>query len=285
MNLLSQLRGINPILGSWHRREWLFYFAVIPTTLIIIFLLPISIKQYLILDLQNPTLLSIFVNHYTHTDLAHLTNNLIGYLLTVFILFNIETNRSRFHRVTAFFLIAVPFICSLTMIRLFPIPYGMLGFSAVTSAFTGYIVYSANAYLRSRYSYIQLGFITIPLLANFTLLCINNNFGTPITLISSFLLIVFLIIERKNIIRLIKELDHEIKIIPKKNAGLEFTYKLCTLTLTIILVFSLPNLIPTNIEQGKMIVNTIIHYIAWIIGVFLPIGLDILKLSRKTSRS
>jgi hypothetical protein len=267
VGILDEFTRINPILAKWHKTEWVFYFLIIPTALYLVYLLPDALKQSLVLNPKQPTPISIFANHYIHDSLDHLTSNLVGYLLSVGLIFNIETSKTRFHRVTVFFLIGLPIITSLILVIFFPFNVSMFGFSAIVSALIGYIVYATYAYLQKRYAYIRTSFVVILLLVNLTILFINNNYA--FARLAAVAFVIFMISERRIILNLFKDLTNELKTIPK-NAWLELIYKIILVAYLIIFVFSLPSLIPANIVSGTLIVNTPIHFMGWMFGLFLP---------------
>ena len=154
----EKIRQINPILKNWSRLCWLVYFLFIPVFLLVLFILPDSIKQYLVLQSNNPSLLSVFFNHYTHINFIHVLNNIFIYLITSFLIFNIETNKKRFFLVTLLFFLFLPFIVSFILLLLIPSNFYMLGFSAINASFIGYLIFSVYNFLKDQYDFIKISF-------------------------------------------------------------------------------------------------------------------------------
>lgn len=111
---------MNPLIRIWSSKDWAFFFAAIPALLCLVFLLPAGVKQYLILAPKAPTLLSLFASNYTHSELVHLLSNIGIYWLVLFVLFNIETDRTRFYTVSAASFLILPLVSSLYVVSTLP---------------------------------------------------------------------------------------------------------------------------------------------------------------------
>ncbi len=273
MGIAAKVRKINPLIDGWSKADWIFYFVAVPVLLLAVFFLPSSIKQYLILQMQAPTILSIFANHYTHTDPMHLIGNLSVYIVLVFLIFNLETDKKRFHTMSVFFFIIVPLVVSLILIRFLSILPPTQGFSAIDAAIMGYLIYSAYTYLRARYNFIKPNILAISIFANMALLTIFNGYGLGIISVCLIGLFAFLFIEFRNIVSLSRELFKSYKSISRK-AFFELVYKTTIFLFTGCLMFALPTLVPFNIVEGSAIINSAAHYIGWLLGLFVPVILE-----------
>jgi len=142
-------------LKRWNVKEWLFFFLIIPLILIIIYLLPQSTKDIFILKTQHPTLVSIFLSNYTHSTSDHFWNNLFSYLIVMFLIFIINTNKKIFYSISLLNFIVVPIISSLLTIFIILFsssgPRSSQGFSAIVLAFIGYLPFSLFNYFKKLY--------------------------------------------------------------------------------------------------------------------------------------
>jgi hypothetical protein len=99
--------------ADWKKSDGLFYFVFVPTLLIFIFSLPDSLKEaYFILYPSRITLYSLFLSNYVHSNLSHFSGNLITYLALCFLIFNFETNKSRFYAYSILMFLVLPWIIS-----------------------------------------------------------------------------------------------------------------------------------------------------------------------------
>jgi len=193
---LQNLYMMNPILQSWKKTDYLFFFIFIPAFLSFMYLLPVNIKNYFILDTSNPTIFSIFLSNYEHVKFLHFFGNLLFYLIVIFLLFNIEINKKIFRKCSILIFIILPFISSILLIYRFPNLPPSLGFSAIGSAFMGYAIYSIFYYIKNFY-YTQLNYFFIYLIIIINLIATEFNLKDhPFLLyvkIISFLLFIILI--------------------------------------------------------------------------------------------
>jgi len=153
-------------LKRWNVKEWLFFFLIIPLILIIIYLLPQSTKDVFILKTQHPTLVSIFLSNYTHSTFDHFRDNLASYLIVMFLIFSINTDKKIFYLISLLNFIVVPIISSLLTIFIILFlssgPLSSQGFSAIASAFVGYLPFSFFNYLKKLHPQeISLDFFTL----------------------------------------------------------------------------------------------------------------------------
>lgn len=140
-------------LTTWPWPYWLFFYGIIPLVLVIVPQVPLLL-QYMglssstsqdafnlifLLDFYRPTVSSMFLMNYTHTELLHLCGNLSVYI------FVLEHNRSRLSLMSGYFLTLLPLLVSIVSILFFR---GLIvhmvsfkGFSGIIMAYYGYAIY------------------------------------------------------------------------------------------------------------------------------------------------
>ena len=150
MNISNiDVNRLNPLLKSWGKIDYAIFFLLVPAVLTFVYILPFGIKDYLVLQPLNPTFLSIFFSNYTHIEFFHFFNNILAYLIIIFLIFNIETDKKLFYKTSLLIFILLPFISSLSIIYLTPTVSPTLGFSAISSAFLGYLLYAVYNFLKN----------------------------------------------------------------------------------------------------------------------------------------
>lgn len=270
------LRKFNPVLVKWKFLDYLSFFLFIPIVISIIYILPNSIKEFLIFHPSRITLLSIFFSNYVHSGFFHFMSNLVSYLLILFLLFNVETDRRFFYRISIFILFLLPFISSFLNIFLINNNLTMQGFSALVSGFLGYFLFSACNYIEKKYKikkkYELFAFI---LLINFSIIIF---FSLKTDFFMQFLCLVIALILIIYLRRIIWDLGKEfLKFMNSKKMKARYRfYRFFILLLTvIIIIFSLFFIIPSEINMGNnTFTNIVSHYIGYVIGAFIPILLE-----------
>jgi hypothetical protein len=115
--------------------------AVVPAVLLLVGTLPPGIRESLVFEYADPTLLTAYTASYVHFGPGHLLVNIFGYFLVVpmaYLLSVLSGHRDRFFVTFGTFLIAFPFALSglnWWVLR----PAAGLGFSGVLLAFVGYL--------------------------------------------------------------------------------------------------------------------------------------------------
>jgi len=210
-----------------------------------------------------------------HQDLKHLSNNLISYLITIFIVFNIETNKEIFIKSAILILLLLPFVSSAFTLSLLPGLNSSRGFSAILSAFIGYLLVSATNFfdyklnLGSKNNFLYMLFIANLLLT--MVFSINAGF---FFLISAFLLLIYLLYQNR--LDFIEIFNYISMYVQKSNQipVLQDTYNITVTLLLLILIFSLSVLIPLNIVSEGQVVDISAHYLGYIFGILIPILLN-----------
>jgi hypothetical protein len=147
VSCLSRIDQVKNNLNSWTFFEWSFFWGIIPLILVIIFLLPQSIKNdFFILNTANPwAIQTYFLYAYTHSQLFwHLIGNVAFYFVTLFVIFAFENNKRRFWIMVKSSFLLVPIITAtltITFFRILGLTGTSQGFSAIDGAFLAYTIF------------------------------------------------------------------------------------------------------------------------------------------------
>jgi hypothetical protein len=117
-------------------------FGLIPVILLIVGSLPLSQQSEWALQINNPTLAQLYLSNFVHSDIPHLSNNIVGFLLTMGILFPLATLTKRqwvLATLSVLVLTVGPFVVSLYTVDVLAGTEAetVVGFSGVNSAFVG----------------------------------------------------------------------------------------------------------------------------------------------------
>jgi hypothetical protein len=139
----------NENLKQWKVVEGIAFFLLVPLLLIAVFLLPPGIREtYFTLHPKNPTLPTLLLYDFNHANENHIEGNLISYLLVMFLIFNFESNKSRFYVSIIYCFIIIPIILALMAIALIP-NLSDLGFSGTIAALMGYLVIVIYTFIKT----------------------------------------------------------------------------------------------------------------------------------------
>jgi hypothetical protein len=256
----------NLIITSWNWKDYITFFLLIPSILILIFLLPQSIKSSLILYTKNPTLLSIFFSNFVHSDFNHIKSNLIIYFFITFLIFGVETNKRVFHRSMLIIFFILPIFSSLIEIYFLPMLNTIQGFSAIVSALAGYFLYSTCNYLKKFYEVHEISsFFWLLLMINFMLLTFFNQ-KLDLFVLTFGITLVFLYGNRRNIRIIFEKIKLKYKDL-KKFKFIGRFYRIELFFISLLFIFSLPFLVPFDIKMGTSVINTPAHYIGYLFGL------------------
>lgn len=266
---------IRNYLKRWQKQDYFIFLIFLPAILILFYFLPGAIKSLFILNTKNPTFLSIFFSNYIHTDFSHLLNNLVGYLLIIFLLFNVETNRKMLYKISLSNFIILPFIISLSTIYFLPQLQTSQGFSAIVLAFTGYLLFSIFLYLKDNYHQkLNYTFLWLLLMINFTIWSIFSEIGFLLVLIPITLILLFC--NRNSIKEILIQMKSEFYKLSRQNF-IRRAYNILIFLLTFVFIFSLWKFLPTKIITKIGAINIVAHYLGYCFGVFVPILIEKLK--------
>jgi hypothetical protein len=197
-------------------------------------------------------------------------------------IFNIETGRRRFLKVSAALFLVLPIALSMVMLRFLPDLPPMQGFSAVGSGFVGYVIYAAYSLLKRKFEFVKTSLLGLMLIINFLELTILNSYGTELTILISVLLCFTLFVSRKELVALGKESLAYFKKKSKRKNLFGYIYIWSVLALSIVMSFSLPFIVPVDFIQESAITNILAHYLGWVLGFSIPLTFDGIRFLRKT---
>lgn len=244
----------------------------VPVILVVFYLFPSKIKEnYFILTPSNPTITSIFLSNFTHSSPQHLIMNLLSYLILIPSILHLETNRKRFY---LFFLLAltlVPILSSLLVIYLIPQLPPVQGFSAVTSALTGYLLYSVYSYAKKNFQANYFFFFFL-IMVNFALWSAYNS-RIILFLISALTALLLFYVNRTEIKEILSMLISKFREL-RELKFMSRVYNIVIFAFIVSYAFSLYALIPPEIVVENMLINTPAHYFGYCFGVFVPFVLS-----------
>ncbi|MEM5871510.1 MAG: hypothetical protein QW051_01420 [Candidatus Aenigmatarchaeota archaeon] len=262
-------------LKKWKLKDYLIFFFIVPLILFAIYLTPYEIKQNFILSVSSPTIQSIFISNYTHSEFYHLVYNLILYFLIIFLIFNIETDRKMFHKFSFVSFLILPLINGLFILYLIPIFLPQIkfvqGFSTILTAFIAYILFCSYTYVKNSWK-LKLNqtffwlLVSINLLLAIVLEWFDIRIFIPIAIILFFSIYIN--------INAIKEIFCHLKNSYKNEKNtFVLAYKTIIFILILFFIFSLPFAIPKNFISESGFTNIFSHYIGYVFGVFAPLFL------------
>lgn len=255
----------DPFIVLWKKSDIAFFFLFIPAVLVLMYLLPSNVKTEFILYTFNPNVLSIFFSNYVHSNLTHLFGNLILYLAVMFMLFNLETDKKRFYRVCVLIFILLPFISSWAFMHYTSFSGALQGFSALSSAFFGYLVYSVYCYLKTVYcSLLEIRFVLLVVIINVALMIRNTGVSVPYQVMIVGITGLLFYLNRRELIGLGNLI---IQVVRVKMNRFKFMYYSLVYVYSFVFLFVLPLLVPAQIVVDGHIVNAFAHYVGWVFGV------------------
>ncbi|MEM2250831.1 MAG: hypothetical protein QXU01_04475 [Candidatus Hadarchaeales archaeon] len=254
-------------LRFWSRRELLVFLVFIPLLLFSIFILPLDLKEkYFILHSENPSIPSIFLANYTHSDLTHLSDNLVGYYFVMFPLFAITTGKEFFRKMMLFLFILLPFILSFAYLLAFR-SGSTQGFSGIVAGLYGYFLFAVYLNLKDRQRIRKIDEF-FPMFL-FSL----NAFIVVLVHRIVFLLIIIAVVcaflgflARKGMRNLFRWLCKSLK----EASLFGRIYGSLILCLSLFVVFQLPLLLPAEIIVDGKVINILAHYLGYVFGFFVP---------------
>jgi membrane associated rhomboid family serine protease len=151
----SSVTGSNrPVATAWQafRAVDLAVLCSVPILLVGVFALPASVRQSLVFEYTDPTLVTAVAAPFVHLSPGHLAVNVLAYFVVVpvaYVLSVASGRRARFFAAFGTFVLVFPALLSvlnLAVVR----PTGGVGFSAVVMAFVGYLPLALADYLETR---------------------------------------------------------------------------------------------------------------------------------------
>ena len=265
------MSNFNPFTVIWKKSDFAFFFLFIPGLLTFMYLLPSDLKGNLILQTSNPNVLSMFFSNYVHTANTHFSGNFLPYFVVMFLLFNIETDRKRFFRISFLIFVVLPFVSSWAFMYYTGISGPTQGFSALLAAFFGYMICSAYRYIKVKYDRsLKIIFLWMLLMLNISLVMRNLNVKYPFDILIVGFTLLLIVLNVKAITGLLK---HTIANFRLQRTTFETFYVALVTVFCVVFLFVLPLLIPEVIMVDGHMINTFSHYVGWLFGVLVGIGL------------
>ncbi|MEM5801993.1 MAG: rhomboid family intramembrane serine protease [Candidatus Aenigmatarchaeota archaeon] len=211
----------------------LIIILTILSILIVIFFLPITFREKLVLNKFNPTIWTLYTTNFVHEDLEHLKWNLVGFATfstLILIILSLFNSPKFFYKILLINLTVVPILLSIYWIFVETQNQYSLGFSGIVASIFGSFVFlyvdlfrTIKVNINSRYAFVWL--ITFVAFVFALTYFPFHNISVIMTLIIS---IFFYAITIKNIQILNERLNKTLVVIS------------LTLIMPIILVFSSP---------------------------------------------
>ena len=239
----------------------------------IIFFLPTNIKSHFVLNTKNPTIISIYLNHFTHFSLNHFLSNL-SYFLIIMFLFSILSikvkNRNKIPKLLLSAIILAPILISGSILsiyytfsafRVLEIRDKLLGFSGMLSFLYGMFLVLASKHIlkistrnSAMFIFSVLSIYLVAYFFNF-----ENIYPQTIKLI----LIILVAISIYLIFNSVRSLKKIVKI--KRKEEIIFLS-----LLPIIILFLFIPQFPLNLIYENSLVGIHIHAAGLFFGIFWP---------------
>jgi hypothetical protein len=139
----------NTFKDSQFQRDLFILIVLIPAALLLLFLLPASEKDSLILYHNNPNIISAYTTNFVHKGFDHFWGNAVSYVVLIIpiYLLNLSAGKTRkFYLMMLSSFILLPFL--LSFVALLVPTNSTLGFSGIVAAFLGFLPYSILSYLK-----------------------------------------------------------------------------------------------------------------------------------------
>jgi hypothetical protein len=267
------------LLGKIKESEFIFYFIAIPSLLILIYLLPNWITNSFKLDINNITFLTAILSNYTHQNLGHLLGNLGMYVLLIFLILNIETNKKEFYWFSGFALIILAFIIK-PIVKLFLYLFQInnfppsIGFSGIVAFFNGYFIYALYKYFKLKADKnLKTKFILLLLILNIVIWAFFNNLLFGIISLTFFILLCLADLESMK--KILKFLNYRMN----KEGKINWLFFM-KLFFYLIPLFTMITLVPKELVTPAGVINTPVHFFSYLLGIFIPYFYELIKINK-----
>lgn len=262
--------------AEWKISDWIFYFLLVPGLLLFIYFLPVSVKEtYFILYPSKITLYSFFLSNYVHSNIPHISANLSSYLAVCFLIFNFETDKHRFYAYSMLMLLVLPWIISLVSLSIIGPDTTYQGFSGIVSSLYGYLTYVIYRFLK-KYCCRNMDLTFFFLIVTMNILLMLGNIPSQlfqyIFIVTFALVLVYL---QKDLIAEVIRKKSDLRSWLRCFPNFKQIYIIGLLFATLDFVFILHVLVPSEIMQNGVIVNSVGHYTGYFFGIFVPMLLSV----------
>ena len=237
----------------------------VPIFLSLIFLLPESIQNSLILDYGNYSIVNLWSSAYVHRGFNHFSNNLAAYCVLIgpiYLLFVLADERKLFRYTFLSFLFILPFVIALSNIAALGSGTGA-GFSGIGSAFFGLLPVSLFLFIHNKVSEVIEPAHGVVLFLIAAAIIAGTYSG--VTAAAGILLFAVLI----TIYDTYQVGLDEVKEAAAGLTSMEGYFELVMIAGLLFLV-SPVLLFPQDITQGDGAVNILSHYLGLLLGFFGP---------------
>jgi hypothetical protein len=145
------------------------------------------------------------------------------------------------------------------------------GFSALLAAFFGYMICSAYRFIKVKYdSSLNITFLWMLLMLNMSLVMGNLDVKYPFDILIVGFTLLLIVLNVKAIAGLLRQIIANYRL---QRTTFEIFYIASVSVFCVVLLFVLPLLVPEVIMVDGHIINTFSHYIGWVFGIVVGIGL------------
>jgi len=255
------------------KRDLFLLVAVIPFILSLLFLLPTSTKDQLILHKDSPQIYTLFTNHFIHKEADHFFNNIASYtvLIMPIYLLNLQAGqRRKFYLMMLSSFTLLPFL--LSFLDLLIPARESLGFSGIVAAFVGFLPYSLSSYLKKSYDWkVRISTVlTLVLLFSFGVIAVRLlYYGFTISKLM-LLAVVWGLVFAKFIIAL-RGASLKVYLSPLKQMFKRYGLTAIILLVILITIYleRLLGLFPEEIVVGSSIIGIHTHYAGFVFGFLI----------------
>ena len=152
MKIMTKISETKKLTEAWKTLFFTLMLISIQTT---IFFLPLDIKYNFVLNSENPTILSIYLNHFTHLSIDHFLRNIFSFLflMFLFIILSMKTKDStKILKILFSATVILPIFISASILLISLITSSksnFLGFSSLLASFYSiFLVHLFNNFLK-----------------------------------------------------------------------------------------------------------------------------------------
>lgn len=246
--------------------EDIFLLCLVPFVLIFVFLLPESVQEGFVLQIDSPTFLTVFMTHFVHAGFSHLFNNLTAYFVIVipaYIMYAFIGRKDIFRRIFLVFLLVFPFILSGLDILVLGVDSSR-GFSGIVAAFFGFLPLTIFRFLKLKLNF-DLGTSNSVVLFLFAATLIAYIYAGL-----SFSVALILVLLGLYLWRMSKEAKiGGLRFFPSGSCSRRSHWMLASFAFLVFI--SLPfSMFPPDPVVGDMAVNILSHYSGFALGFVVP---------------
>ncbi|KXB07860.1 hypothetical protein AKJ58_01605 [candidate division MSBL1 archaeon SCGC-AAA385D11] len=242
----------------------------VPVVAILVFLLPDSTQEALVLNYKDPSPVTLFTKTFVHRGVDHLKNNLTAYIFFAvpsFLMSALTRQKRRFYLCFLLFVLVFPFILSSLNLHFIDAETGR-GLSGVVSAFLGFMPVSVYLFLKEKMAEdLKISFsvsLVLFALGSIAFLFVGPLAQKLLWLVIIYSLAVFTLWSST------REVDFGKLIESLKGELARQNYLLFSTVSVLVFLLSVPLLFPVELVRGGGFVNVLAHYFGFALGFFVP---------------